>query len=94
MIKRPAGGASTRSGGNNRTTVNRPLVATNRRPKAGDAREFVRSVFLELRRVTWPSREEWVSATILTIVLVIGIGLFTFIVDWIFTQIFNFIHPV
>jgi len=93
VIKRPAGGA-TRSGGNNRTAVNRPLVATNRRPRALDAREFVRSVFLELRRVTWPSREEWISATILTIALVIGIGLFTFTVDWLLTQIFNLIHPV
>jgi len=93
VIKRPAGG-STRSGGNNRSTVNRPLVATNRRPRATDAREFVRSVYLELRRVTWPSREEWISATILTIALVIGIGLFTFAVDWLLTQIFNLIHPV
>ncbi|MBV9277552.1 MAG: preprotein translocase subunit SecE, partial [Candidatus Eremiobacteraeota bacterium] len=45
-------------------------------------------------RVTWPSREEWISATILTIALVIGIGLFTFAVDWLLTQIFNLIHPV
>ena len=92
MIKRPAGGASAR-GGNNRPAANRTLVATNRRPTAFNVREFVRSVFLELRRVTWPSNEEWISATILTIALVIGIGLFTFTVDWIFGQIFQLIHP-
>jgi len=94
VIKRPAGGSTTRSGGNSRGNTNRPLVATNRRPGAMDAREFVRSVYLELRRVTWPSNEEWISATILTIALVVGIGLFTFVVDWLFTQIFQLIHPV
>ena len=93
MIKRPTGGTTTRGGGNNRPSVNRPLVATNRRANAASAQEFVRGVFLELRRVTWPARDEWISATILTIALVIGIGLFTFIVDWLFTQIFALIHP-
>ena len=94
MIRRPAGGTSARGGGNNRAGANRPLVATNRRPSAINAREFVRSVFLELRRVTWPSNEEWISATILTIALVVGIGLFTYIVDWLLTQFFQLIHPV
>ena len=55
--------------------------------------DFVRSVWLELRRVTWPTREEWVSATILTVVLVVIIGLYTFGCDWVFAQIFNFVHP-
>ena len=34
-----------------------------------------------MKRVTWPTRDEWVSATVLTIALVIGIGLFTFALD-------------
>jgi preprotein translocase subunit SecE len=56
--------------------------------------DFVRGVIAELRRVTWPTREEWISATILTISLVIGIGAFVFIVDQIFGWLFNLIHPV
>jgi len=58
-----------------------------------NAQEFVRGVVLELKRVTWPSREEWVSATVLTIVLVVAIGLFTWACDWIFAQIFTWVHP-
>lgn len=56
--------------------------------------DFVRGVIAELRRVTWPTREEWVSATILTILLVVGIGLFTFVVDQLFGWVFSLIHPV
>lgn len=56
--------------------------------------DFVRGVIAELRRVTWPTREEWVSATILTIVLVVGIGLFTFVLDQFFGWLFTLIHPV
>jgi len=56
--------------------------------------DFVRGVIAELRRVTWPTREEWVSATILTIALVVGIGLFTFVLDQLFGWLFSLIHPV
>jgi preprotein translocase subunit SecE len=57
------------------------------------AQEFVRGVWLELRRVTWPTREEWVSATVLTVVLVVAIGLFTFGADQLFGWIFSVVHP-
>jgi preprotein translocase subunit SecE len=56
--------------------------------------DFVRGVIAELRRVTWPTRDEWISATILTISLVIGIGLFVFLVDQLFGWLFSLIHPV
>jgi preprotein translocase subunit SecE len=56
--------------------------------------DFIRGVIAELRRVTWPTREEWVSATVLTITLVVGIGLFTFLLDQLFAWLFNLIHPV
>jgi len=55
--------------------------------------EYVRGVWLELRRVTWPTREEWISATILTVLLVIGVGLFTWACDRLFGVIFDLIHP-
>jgi len=56
--------------------------------------DFVRSVIAELRRVTWPTRDEWISATVLTVALVVGIGLFTFVLDQLFGWLFNVIHPV
>jgi preprotein translocase subunit SecE len=57
------------------------------------AQEFVRGVWLELKRVTWPTREEWVSATVLTVVLVVAIGLFTFGADQLFGWLFTWVHP-
>jgi preprotein translocase subunit SecE len=56
--------------------------------------DFIRGVIMELRRVTWPTRDEWISATILTVVLVVGIGLFVFLVDQLFGWLFNLIHPI
>jgi preprotein translocase subunit SecE len=56
--------------------------------------DFIRGVIMELRRVTWPTRDEWISATILTVALVVGIGLFVFLVDQLFGWLFNLIHPI
>jgi preprotein translocase subunit SecE len=56
--------------------------------------EFWRGVIMELRRVTWPTRDEWISATVLTVALVVGIGVFVFVVDQLFGWLFSLIHPV
>ena len=72
----------------------RPPATTATRRPGQSPQEFVRGVVLEMRRVTWPSREEWISATILTIALVVGIGLFTWLVDQLFGYIFNLVRPV
>lgn len=53
------------------------------------AQDFFRGMVSEMKRVTWPSREEWVAATILTVVLVVGVGVFTYVVDLIFAEIFK-----
>jgi preprotein translocase subunit SecE len=71
--------------------VNEQQKKTARTVAGGD---FVRGVIAELRRVTWPTREEWISATILTVLLVVSIGLFTFLLDQLFGWLFAFIHPV
>ncbi len=44
----------------------------------------MRGVIAEMRRVTWPSREEWIAATLLTIALVVGVGVFTYLCDLLF----------
>jgi preprotein translocase subunit SecE len=75
----------------NRPAAGRP-AATASGPRAANARatqEFFRGIISEMRRVTWPSREEWVAATILTVVLVVGVGIFTYLVDLAFGWIFS-----
>ncbi len=66
----------------------RPANAARARNSAA-AQEFFQGMVSEMRRVTWPSREEWVAATILTVVLVVGVGVFTYVVDLIFGEIFK-----
>jgi preprotein translocase SecE subunit len=65
-------------------------VATTRQQQAGG--DFVRGVFTELRRVTWPTRNEWVSATVLTLLLVVGIGFYTYVLDQFFGWLFSLLH--
>jgi preprotein translocase subunit SecE len=53
--------------------------------------DFVRGVATEMRRVTWPTREEWVAATLLTIALVVGVGVFTYAADLLFGFLFGWL---
>ena len=53
---------------------------------------FARGLTSEFRRITWPSRQEWVSATVLTIALVLGIGMYTYGVDQLCTALFSLVH--
>ncbi len=64
-------------------------AATRQQQASGD---FVRGVFTELRRVTWPTRNEWVSATVLTLLLVVGIGFYTWVLDQFFGWVFGWLH--
>ena len=54
--------------------------------------DFVRGVITELRRVTWPSRNEWVSATVLTLGLVVFLGFATWLLDLGFGWVFDSLH--
>ena len=75
--------------------VNRPAPARPTSParaaRSRAAEEFVRGVISEMKRVTWPSRDEWIAATILTIVLVVGVGVFCYVVDVALGWIFSFL---
>jgi preprotein translocase SecE subunit len=57
-----------------------------------NAERAVRDLVSEMRRVTWPSRQEWVSATVLTIVLVFSIGLYTYLADELFGFVFGLLQ--
>jgi len=72
-------------------TTNRPASrpAGGKPANARATQEFFSGIVSEMRRVTWPSREEWVAATILTVTLVVGVGVFTYLVDLAFGWIFS-----
>jgi len=74
----------TRSSGGSTTTT--------RAARAASTQEFFRGLVSEMRRVTWPTQQEWLSATILTIALVVGVGIYTWGIDVIFTKLFGLIR--
>ncbi len=47
-----------------------------------DTREFLHDVRVEMKQVTWPSREDVVSTTGVVIATVFFFGVFLSIVDW------------
>ena len=81
-INRPAKPAGSRP------PAGRPAGATsatgNRAARAAQMQVFVTGVVSEMKRVTWPSREEWVTATLLTLGLVVIVGLYTAAADHLF----------
>ena len=87
-MNRPTGGGGTtvRPGGPARRP---PAPQSDRAARRQNADRFVRDLVSEMRRVTWPSRQEWVSATVLTIGLVVVIGLYTYLCDEFFGFIFG-----
>ena len=40
-----------------------------------------RAIVSEMKRVTWPSRDEWVSATLITVGLVVTVAIWTSVVS-------------
>ena len=47
-----------------------------------DTREFLHDVRLEMKQVTWPSREEVISTTTVVVATVAFFGVFLAVVDW------------
>jgi len=47
-----------------------------------DTREFLHDVRVEMKQVTWPSREDVISTTGVVIATVFFFGVFLAIVDW------------
>ena len=86
MSKATSGSGTVRGGNPGRTA---PRKATER---AARTQEFLRGLASEMRRVTWPSREEWIAATLLTIGLVAVIALYTYVLDITFGWLFSLVH--
>ena len=75
-----------------RTPAKRPTATpAQRAANAARTQDFIRGVVAEMRRVTWPTREEWIAATLLTIALVVGVGIFTYLCDLLFGFVFGWL---
>ncbi len=48
-----------------------------------------RAIVSEMKRVTWPSRDEWVSATLITIGLVAVVAIWTSLISAIVARLFG-----
>ena len=54
-------------------------------------RRFYRETIGELRKVTWPNREEATNLTIIVVLVTFGMSAFLGIVDFLFTRLFALI---
>src|SRR4051812_27224597 len=77
-----------------------PVANRERRAAPGPTREdrtrpaaFVREVRSELKKVSWPTREETIRYSIIVFVAIVILGLFIFAVDLGFGQLTQFLFP-
>ena len=72
----------------------KPAAAPARTGGAGNglvprAKKYLSEVMTELRKTTWPTKQELISQTQVVIGLLIVIGVFISVWDWILGQIFR-----
>ena len=53
--------------------------------------KFYRETMAELRKVSWPTREEAISLTRVVIIVIFAMGAFLGILDYLFSQLFGLI---
>ena len=51
--------------------------------------KFFKEVRLELKKVTWPSRQETINYTLMVIGISLGVAIFLGALDWVFTWLIN-----
>ena len=62
-------------------------TSRRREPRSGGIAQLPREVISELRKVTWPSREEAVRLTIMVVAVSLAMGVFLGTVDFIFSRL-------
>ncbi|SRR5579864_5875775 len=86
-VKRIAmpGKASSNGSGNNREPKSKAAEARalDRQRQWRDFQAFFRAIVSEMKRVTWPSRDEWVSATLVVVGLVVIVALWTRLISFV-----------
>ena len=67
-----------------RSPARRPSRQMTSDPKRGGGLQFFRDIIAELKRVTWPSREQTTRLTILVIIISISVGIILGVLDMLF----------
>ncbi|SHL04684.1 preprotein translocase subunit SecE [Rhodothermus profundi] len=57
-------------------------------------RAYLQEVFREMQKVSWPSRQELINNTILTLVASAVLALFIFLADRVIATVLEFIYSV
>jgi preprotein translocase subunit SecE len=65
-------------------------VAAQKKQTRG-IRKFYRETIAELRKVSWPTRSEAINLTRVVLVVIVLMGAFLGILDYLFTQLFGLI---
>lgn len=67
-------------------------VAAKQGPKPSTRRfGFLSDVIAELRKVTWPSRQEVTNLTVIVIIVSVAVGLFLGLIDFGFAELMNWL---
>lgn len=73
-------------------TVSKQPAQTAHRPNGIEQiRRYFRESRIELKKVTWPSREQTVNLTIVVVVVCVVIALFLGGIDWLFVTVIQHI---
>jgi preprotein translocase subunit SecE len=68
-------------------------VAAQKKQQKG-IRKFYRETMAELKKVSWPTREEAIHLTRVVIIVIFAMGAFLGLLDYVFTQLFGLILSV
>jgi preprotein translocase subunit SecE len=53
--------------------------------------DYIKSVYLEMRKVTWPTRSELMSSTVVVIIVSVFVAVVIFILDTFFSSVLGLI---
>ena len=65
-----------------------------KKKKPNAIQRFYRETVAELRKVSWPTQKEAIGLTKVVILVIVSVGLFLGIVDFIFARLFAFIISI
>ena len=57
-------------------------------------RSYLSEVMVELNKVSWPTREQLMESTTITIVAMILLALFLLVIDWLFNNGLQLVHSL
>ena len=65
--------------------------AKGRQKKQNAIVRYLRETRAELRKVTWPSREEAINLTVIVVAVTVAMAAFLGVVDYLFSKLFGLI---